>query len=97
MRVTPRARCNGLEGLAETTDGPALRIAVTAPPEDGKANTAVLKILSRALGIPRSSLKIRAGKTSRNKTVAAFGDTATLQAVLEAVRTQTHRDKPGGE
>ena len=97
MRVTPRARCNGLEGLAETTDGPALRIAVTAPPEDGKANTAVLKILSRALGIPRSSLTIRAGKTSRNKTAAASGDTATLQAVLEAVRTQTHRDKPGGE
>jgi len=97
VRVTPRARRNGLEGLAETADGPALKIAVTEPPEDGKANTAVLKILSRALGIPRSSLTIRASKTSRNKTVAASGDAATLQAVLEAVRIQTHPDEPGGE
>ncbi len=97
VRVTPRARRNGLEGLAETPDGPALKVAVTAPPEDGKANTAVLKTLSKALGIPRSSLDIRAGKTSRNKTVSVSGDAATLQAVLEAVRIQTHRDGTGGE
>jgi uncharacterized protein YggU (UPF0235/DUF167 family) len=54
-RVTPRARRNGLEGLAETEDGLTLKIVVNAPPKGGKANTAVLKILSRALAFPLGS------------------------------------------
>jgi len=46
-----------------------IKIAVTAPPVDGEANAAVIELFARQLGIPRSSVEIVAGASSRRKTI----------------------------
>ncbi|SDD07634.1 DUF167 domain-containing protein [Ruegeria marina] len=63
VRVTPKARRDSLS----LRDG-TLRVTVTAPPEDGKANEAVRKLLARAMGIAPSRLHLRRGQTARDKT-----------------------------
>lgn len=63
VKVTPRG---GREALSVADDG-AIHIRVTAPPEDGKANAAVQKLLARALGLAPSRLTLVGGATSRDK------------------------------
>ena len=65
VRVIPRARQNRLE---VTPDG-SFRIHTTAVPADGAANDAVIKILAKHLGVPKTSIKIVRGATSRDKVV----------------------------
>lgn len=62
VRVTPKAARNRI--VAE--EG-VLRVYVTTVPEDGKANAAVLKLLAKALGVPKSRLTLLRGHTSRDK------------------------------
>ncbi|MDA5092530.1 DUF167 domain-containing protein [Aliiroseovarius sp. KMU-50] len=62
VRVTPKAARNAVE---EVEGG--LKISVTAVPENGKANKAVEKLLSTALGISKSRLTLTQGATSRDK------------------------------
>ncbi|MDT1062909.1 DUF167 domain-containing protein [Paracoccus sp. CPCC 101403] len=62
VRVTPRASRN-----AVIVEDRAIRVYVTVVPEDGKANTAVVKLLAKALGIARSRLVLVRGATSRDK------------------------------
>lgn len=69
LRLTPRAGRNAIEGVR---DG-RLQVKVTAPPEDGKANAAVIKLLSKAWKIPQSSFEIVAGHTSRDKSLLLRG------------------------
>ncbi|SPJ25163.1 DUF167 domain-containing protein [Palleronia abyssalis] len=64
LRVTSNARQAGLR-----IEGDTIHIRVTAPPEKGKANAAVMKVLSKALGVPKTRLAITAGTTGRDKTV----------------------------
>ena len=64
LRVTPRARRNAI-----VIDGAQLRIHVTAVPEDGKANRAVLRLLADALGVAPSRLTLLRGEASRDKLV----------------------------
>ena len=63
VRVTPRG---GRDALT-LDDAGAIHVRVTAPPEDGKANAAVRKLLARALGIAQSRLTLVGGTTSRDK------------------------------
>ncbi len=69
VRVQPRASRNSVE---IGTDG-TVRVRVTAPPDRGKANEAVVKLLSKNLGIPKSSVRIMRGHTSRSKLVQIEG------------------------
>ena len=69
VRVQPRARKNAITGEV----GEALKLALTAPPVEGKANDACIEFLSRLLNVPRSSVTIVAGQTSRNKIVRVSG------------------------
>jgi uncharacterized protein YggU (UPF0235/DUF167 family) len=62
VRVTPNARAN----LA-SRDGTALRISVTAPPDEGRANDAVTTLLAHALGVAQGRLTLISGATSRDK------------------------------
>lgn len=62
LRVTPRGGRDSLE----LADG-QLRVRVTAPPEDGKANKAVQKLLAKALGVAPSRLTLTRGATARDK------------------------------
>ena len=65
LRVTPGA---GADRVALEEDG-RLSIRVTAAPENGKANAAVLKLLAKALGVPKSRLTILRGQSGRDKVV----------------------------
>ncbi|WP_372603051.1 DUF167 domain-containing protein [Actibacterium sp.] len=62
VRVTPKASRN----MIKSEDG-VLRVYVTVVPEDGKANAAVVKLLSKALGVPKSRLELVRGHTARDK------------------------------
>lgn len=63
VRVTPNARAETFE-----TDGEGFRIAVTAAPENGRANAAVARLLARALGVAPGRLTLIRGATARDKT-----------------------------
>lgn len=69
--MTPRASRNE---IAAWRDG-MLRVRVTAPPIDGKANAAVERLLARALGLPKSAVRVVSGAQGREKTVAVDGAT----------------------
>lgn len=67
LRVTPKAARNAVL-LPDNPNGP-LRVMVTAVPEGGKANAMVLKLLAKALGLPKSRLSIVQGAKGRDKLV----------------------------
>ena len=84
LRVQPRARRNRVDGLvAEADGGVALKVAVAAPPEDGKANAAVIALLSKAWGRPKSAFTVVAGAADRRKIIHLQGDPARLMQALE--------------
>ena len=66
VTVVPRA---GRAGVEKTGDR-AYRVRVTSPPEGGRANRDVLRLLAELWGVPPSSLAVVRGETSRRKTVA---------------------------
>jgi uncharacterized protein len=69
IKVHPRARKNVITGVV----GGALKLALTAPPVEGKANRAVIEFFADLFAIPRSSVTIASGETSRNKVVRVSG------------------------
>ena len=83
LRVTPNAGANRIEGIDIRDDGTAvLRVRVTAVPDKGKANKAVIALLSKTLHVPKSAITITAGETARLKTVLVAGDAKQIVAVL---------------
>ena len=86
VRVKPRAKRAGLVGW----HGEALKLAVRAAPERGRANEEVLSVLAAALGVSVSALTIETGTTSQDKRVRVQGLTAAaLRARLQAALTRT--------
>jgi len=69
VRVSPGSRRPGIAGR----HGDAWKVRVAAPPEDGKANEAVLRLLAETLDVPRSSVTLVSGQTSRDKIVVLNG------------------------
>jgi uncharacterized protein (TIGR00251 family) len=65
VRVTPRAKRNEIGSFR---DG-VLQVRVAAPPAEGKANASVLKLLAKRLRVPRSSLQVVQGESSRDKVI----------------------------
>ncbi len=75
MKVAPRAAGNRIDGIIGDGEGGVfLKVAVTAPPEGGKANAALIKLLSREWRLPKSSLAVTAGASERRKIVSIEGD-----------------------
>jgi len=71
IRVTPRSSKPGIGGWRAGADGrEELEIRVAAAPTDGEANAAVVKLLAKALGVPKGSIEIVGGDTSRHKRIA---------------------------
>jgi uncharacterized protein (TIGR00251 family) len=80
VRAQPGARRNGVQG----EQNEALKVAVTAPPEDGRANAALVEVLRKELGLKRSQVELLAGATSRDKRFLIRGLTrAELEAKLQ--------------
>ena len=69
VKVHPRAKKNAITGEV----GDALKLALTTPPVDGKANDACIEFFAKLLKVPRSSVTIAAGQTSRNKVIRVAG------------------------
>jgi len=91
VRVTPRARREGVLGWR----GGALCVAVSAVPERGEANRAVLDVLATALDLRRGALAIVRGGAARDKTVRVAGVPADeLRARLAAAVTSSSRARP---
>lgn len=68
MRLTPRAGKDALGGWWRDADGQQwLSVSVTAPPDKGKANKALIQLMARHLGLAPSSISLVAGETSRLK------------------------------
>lgn len=83
VRLTPKASRTGLQGLAEEADGGAvLKVQVTTVPENGKANAALCKLLSKELKVPKSAIAVVAGATDRRKTLSIDGDAVDVAARL---------------
>ena len=83
VRLTPKASAERIVGLADEADGGVvLKVAVTAAPEGGKANAALLKLLARAFGLPARDFAVVRGVSDRRKIVAVTGAPAALAARL---------------
>jgi uncharacterized protein (TIGR00251 family) len=78
IRVSPRAKRNHIGGAH---DG-ALKVAVTAPPVDGAANAAIIKLFAKHLKLPKRAVRIVRGETGRDKVIAIEGVDATVIRAL---------------
>jgi len=72
VKVHPRARKNAITGEL----GDALKLSLTAPPIEGRANQACIEFFANLLEVPRSSVTIASGQTSRRKVVRIAGMSA---------------------
>jgi uncharacterized protein (TIGR00251 family) len=72
VKVHPRARKNAITGEF----GDALKVSLTAPPLEGRANKACIEFFAKLLKLPQSSVTIASGQTSRNKVIRIWGMTA---------------------
>jgi uncharacterized protein len=82
VRVTPKASKDAVEGLEVTAQGPALKVRVRAVPDKGAANTAVVDTVARWLGVPKSTISLASGSTSRVKSLVIAGDGTSIAAQL---------------
>jgi uncharacterized protein len=71
VRLKPNARRNTID----IDDNGLVRACVNAPPVEGRANTALVELLSDILGVPKSWLSIKRGTASKNKVIAVLGMT----------------------
>jgi len=71
IKVHPRAKKNGIAGSV----GAALKVSLTTPPVEGRANEACIEFFANLLKVPRSSVTIASGQTSRNKVIRVLGVT----------------------
>lgn len=86
VRLTPNGGRDALDGVEVAADGLAhLKARVTAVPEKGKANKALVALLSKALKVPKSSISVASGETSRQKILRIEGDPEDLQSRIGAL------------
>jgi uncharacterized protein (TIGR00251 family) len=69
VRVHPRAKKNAITGEL----GEALKVSLTSPPIEGRANEACIEFFAKLLKVPRSSVTIASGQSSRNKVIRVAG------------------------
>jgi uncharacterized protein len=81
VKIHPRAKKNAISGEL----GEALKLSLTAPPLEGRANLACIEFLAKLLKLPRSSVTIASGHTNRNKVIRVAGVTG------QYVRERLHR------
>ena len=90
LRLTPKSSKDRLGDVEALSDGSeVLKAYVRAVPEDGKANAALLKVLTAALGLPKSSVELESGATSRIKVFLLRGPSGEISRKLaEFVQVQ---------
>ncbi len=90
IRLRPGASANRIDGIEAMADGGRrLCVRVTAVPEKGKANEAMIKLLAKAWRVPRGRLSVVTGAKERNKTLLLQGDgVLCLKALMQWRRDQ---------
>jgi uncharacterized protein len=79
VKLTPKGGRDAIGGwVTDAAGNPILKARVSAPPEDGKANAALIVLLAGALGLKKADVKIVSGAASRTKLVEINGDRALL-------------------
>ena len=83
VRVQPGASKNEIVGVQQD----ALKIRISAPPVEGKANRALVQFLAKQLGVKRSQVEIMSGHTSRSKTIHIIGEGTKkrLQNIIDSI------------
>jgi uncharacterized protein len=88
LRVTPRGGRDDIDGIETLSDGKSvLKLRVRAIADGGEANRAVTALLADALGVPKKSVRLISGTSSRIKQVAVDGDPAKLDEALRGLAT----------
>ncbi len=88
VRLTPNGGRDALDGVDIAADGLAyLKARVTAVPEKGKANKALVALLSKALKVPKSAITVVSGETARQKILRIEGDPEDLKSKMDALAT----------
>jgi uncharacterized protein len=86
VRLTPKSARDALEGIEQLADGRiVLKARVRALPEAGAANTALIRLLAKALALPSSAVTLESGATGRVKTLMLRGDCEAIEARLLAL------------
>jgi uncharacterized protein (TIGR00251 family) len=89
VRVVPRASCSELAGFQDN----ALKIRITAPPVDGKANEECIRTIADFFGVKRRQVTIVAGQLSRTKVIAITGCSAdNIAACLDRLQPNEQED-----
>lgn len=83
VRLIPNAHKDNIDGVEASADGKSyLKARVRAVPENGKANKSLEKLIARHFKVPKSSVQVTAGATSRLKTLTVFGEPKELSKQL---------------
>ena len=94
LRVTPRGGRDGVDGIEQLSDGRSvLKVRVRVIADGGEANRAVLVLLAKSLGVPKASVSLVSGATSRLKQVAIAGNSARLTEALRELASVKSRDQ----
>jgi uncharacterized protein YggU (UPF0235/DUF167 family) len=83
VKVQPKSRRPGLQGVAESAAGLRLRIGVSEAAGDGRANRAACAAVAQALGVPASAVTVTLGHASREKILHVAGNPSYLTTRLE--------------
>jgi len=83
VRVSPKASRTAVRGVMPTPEGHALKVAVTAPPDKGKANAAVIALLAKTFHVAKSDIALVTGDTDRRKVLHITGDAAALAGIAQ--------------
>jgi uncharacterized protein YggU (UPF0235/DUF167 family) len=84
VRLTPRGGRDALGGVRLDQAGRAQLLArVAPPPVEGAANAALVRLVAKALSVPKSAVAITSGETARIKTLEITGDPAILEQALK--------------
>ena len=87
VRLSPKAKREGIEGIHTDPDNrERLKIAVSAPPVDSKANEALIKLLAKHLHIAKSLITLISGATDRSKTLLIAGNPDELIKKLDILK-----------
>ena len=85
LHVQPGAKRSGIAGL----HGEALKLRLAAPPVEGRANEALLKLIAELFGVPLRQVELRQGGQSRHKVVAVTGSTIDPEGLLKPISKAT--------
>jgi uncharacterized protein (TIGR00251 family) len=94
IRLTPKSARERIGGTFTDSAGQRwLQASVTAPPEKGKANAALIALVARQLGLPRASILLETGDTNRLKRLRISGGADETEALLKTIAKQERTER----